>query len=384
MEPSTGVAEADLRPWPPAEADLRPWPPTRHCGGLRGDNLSPRGRGYAYGLFAILVVSPDALLLRLCDGEDPIFVALCRCLWVACFSAATVCSLEGGIRRVASLTYEHRKPLAGVSLICCGTAMGFAFSLQLTGSAEALLLISINPLWAALIGWRFLGDALPLRTLLALAGATASILIMYLPRVLGWGDDTSHDTSDAEEGEHSDRPYRLMGDLIALGTGLCLAAFGNAVRHVRLHYSPDVPLMVAQVGSNSIAAVVNLCLLGALSRPLSAARPGRLVGLTCLMGLILNLAYLGFNRAPQYLAAAEFGVICLIETVLGPVWVFLGVGEAPSTWTLLGGPLLLLILAAHEVAAHVAARRAPTTVTKPTTDTGAADGGANGIPMAHA
>ena len=70
--------------------------------------------------------------------------------------------------------------------------------------------------------------------------------------------------------------------------------------------------------------------------------------------------------------------------MLGPVWVFLGVGEAPSIWTLLGGPLLLAILAAHEVAAHVAARRPPTIVAKlrapPTAGGGAADGGTDDSP----
>ena len=46
-------------------------------------------------------------------------------------------------------------------------------------------------------------------------------------------------------------------------------------------------------------------------------------------------------------------MILLGEQVLSPVWTYLGVGEAPSHWTLVGGALLIATLAAHEGAALV-------------------------------
>ena len=60
---------------------------------------------------------------------------------------------------------------------------------------------------------------------------------------------------------------------------------------------------------------------------------------------------------PRHLMSAEVGLVLLMEQVLSPVWTFLGVGEAPSRWTLAGGGLLVLTLACHEAAALAEERR---------------------------
>ena len=48
------------------------------------------------------------------------------------------------------------------------------------------------------------------------------------------------------------------------------------------------------------------------------------------------------------------GLLGPLEAILGPLWVYAGVGEAPSKWTLLGGAILISSLVAHEVAGCVA------------------------------
>lgn len=52
--------------------------------------------------------------------------------------------------------------------------------------------------------------------------------------------------------------------------------------------------------------------------------------------------------APRYITASETALCGLIEIVLGPLFVFLAYNVAPSKWTLIGGSLLLCVLAAHE------------------------------------
>ena len=61
--------------------------------------------------------------------------------------------------------------------------------------------------------------------------------------------------------------------------------------------------------------------------------------------------------APRHLFSAEVGLVLLGEQVLSPIWVFAGVGEAPSRWTIAGGALLLSVLALHEAAALREERR---------------------------
>lgn len=52
--------------------------------------------------------------------------------------------------------------------------------------------------------------------------------------------------------------------------------------------------------------------------------------------------------APRYITAPEIGLCVLLEAVLGPLFVFFAYSDVPSKWTLIGGSLLLFVLAIHE------------------------------------
>ena len=356
--------------------------------------LTGRAKGYAYGVAAVMLISPDAMLCRLpAPEEDVLLVTAMRCAWIFFFCTLTLifqngCSVSMLIKNICA----HLRPLLLVGLTVTVTSTGFPLSLrnalqgikladcamivpgretlidcsppfrislstpfllcfppaELTGSAEALLLISLSPLWGAVIGWRCLGDRLPLRTKLAVFGALVSIALIFAPRIIQ-GDDAD---------EHP-RPNRLLGNVLAIITGVGLGAYGNAIRYTSSRH-PNLPAQAAQLFSNFNAMVFCLILAACSSgaRPLKVHEPQRLWWVTMLMGLAINTAYLGFNVAPKYINAAEFGVICLLEAVIGPVWVFLLVGEAPSRWTLIGGAVLLSTMISHEVATQLAARPA--------------------------
>ena len=304
---------------------------------LRKQGCSDRARGYAYGIAAVIGVSPDSLLLRLpSQKEDVLLVTAYRCTWVCALSTISVIMQAGGVVKLLIRARASLRSLLLVALFASITSIGFPLALQLTGAAEALLLISLSPLWGALIGWFCLGDELPRKTILALAGAMLSIGLIFVPRMLS--------QADAVE----DRPFHHIGDLVAFCTGWGLAGFGNAVRYCRRRHN-DMPTQLAQVASSGLAVAFCVGTLTATGRPVSAHEPERLWWITCLMGILLSVAYLGFNAAPKYIPAAEFGIICLLEAVLGPAWVYLGTGEAPAGWTLLGGALLISTLAAHEI-----------------------------------
>jgi drug/metabolite transporter (DMT)-like permease len=67
-----------------------------------------------------------------------------------------------------------------------------------------------------------------------------------------------------------------------------------------------------------------------------------------LQGLgVLALGFTLITIAPTYIPAPEVSLYTLIETVLGPVWVYLGGYEAPSLYAVAGGVILLVALAVH-------------------------------------
>jgi len=109
-------------------------------------------------------------------------------------------------------------------------------------------------------------------------------------------------------------------------------------------------MQAAQVLSSTNAAVICVFVMLATQRPFVIHQPTRVTWVTALMGFIVNVAYLGFNLTPLFINAAEFGIICLLESILRPLWVFLLLGEKPSAYTLDGSGLLLSTMVVHEVA----------------------------------
>jgi len=76
---------------------------------------------------------------------------------------------------------------------------------------------------------------------------------------------------------------------------------------------------------------------------------GRDLALLAPMGCLqLGLGCLLMTRATRYLAAGEIGLLSLIETILAPIWVWLGVGERPSALAFAGAAIVLGALLANE------------------------------------
>jgi len=73
--------------------------------------------------------------------------------------------------------------------------------------------------------------------------------------------------------------------------------------------------------------------------------------LLAVLGLaVIPVSHALITEGPRYLPAAEVGLILLLETVLGPVWVWLVIGEVPVAVTFGGGAIILATLVAHSIA----------------------------------
>jgi len=66
------------------------------------------------------------------------------------------------------------------------------------------------------------------------------------------------------------------------------------------------------------------------------------------LGLILlPVSFIFLTRAPIYITAPEVSLILLLETILGPLWVWMVIQEEPPLATLIGGALIMLTLVFH-------------------------------------
>lgn len=104
--------------------------------------------------------------------------------------------------------------------------------------------------------------------------------------------------------------------------------------------------MVAGSGVVAAGLMTLLASIGWVGSPLAVSSTG--LGWLALMGLVqIPVASILLMQATRFLPAAEVSLFLLLETILGPLWVYWVLAENVSDSTLLGGSVVLLTLALH-------------------------------------
>ena len=223
--------------------------------------------------------------------------------------------------------------IAGLSLVAAYS--GGIYAIQNTSVANAMLLFATAPFMAAVLGWIVLREPVRAATWISIAVAIGGIGIMVADKTGG---------------------VALKGSLSALGS-----AFGFAVFTVALRWGRTEEMLPAVFLSGIFAIVITLtiCLGLDLSLVLSPNDGGIAMGMGVFqVGAGLILYTLGSRSLP----AAELALLSLAEVLLGPLWVWLFVGETATANTLIGGAVLLAAIAGNALSGK---RRKPTPVTAP-------------------
>ena len=273
--------------------------------------------------FCVLCWSIAGVVTRHLERADSFEVTF----WRSLFCAITVLSILAWQRRGHALAPLLEMGWPGLFSGAMWAVMFTCFMLALTRTsvANTLLVMSVSPLLAALLGRLVLGTRVSAPTWLAIAMAGAGI---------GW---MVHDGVSADG---------LAGMTIALAVPVASAI--NIVVLKRVH--ADVDLAPAVL----VGALLSCLATVALAWPFEASV--RDLALLALLGAIqLAVPCFLMIRAVRHLAPHEVALIALLEVVLGPIWAWLGAGEAMPMATLQGG---LIVLAAL-IGDTVLNRRAP-------------------------
>ena len=278
--------------------------------------LGERQTGLVYAVFGILVISPDALLIRLIDAEPWTFI-FWRGLALGFGTAALILLLNGrrafGLWRAAGLSGFMIAVVYAVMTIC------FQWSIQTTAVANTLVLISTAPLFAAILAFLLLGERIDAPTLTAIVVSFGGVLIVV------------------DGGLTVDR--LAIGDLLAVGAAACLGLYFVLLR--RAASIDSLPWIVVAGFLVTAAATVMTS-----DYQISARQAGLFVVLgAVLLPLSAYLLMQAARRAP----APDVGLVVLLETLLGPLWVWLVIAEEPPVQTLIGGSIILTALLAHAV-----------------------------------
>ena len=72
-----------------------------------------------------------------------------------------------------------------------------------------------------------------------------------------------------------------------------------------------------------------------------------IVPLMCVM--CVAIPFVLITLAPRYITAAEVNLFFLLETILGPLWVWLVIKEQPSIETIVGGFIIIITITVHSI-----------------------------------
>ena len=258
----------------------------------------------------ILILSPDALLMRLI-GVD---------IWTLLFWRGLLCAIGMvGISLLLDRPHGYRRLFAigrpEIQVITVNACMHVLFVLAIlnTTVANVLVIMSISPLLGATLSRFVLGETVARRTWYATVAVFIGLALIF-SQSLGGGT--------------------LIGDLSAFAVAVLLACNFVLLRRYR-----KVSMIPAVAWSMAVTAIITWPL----------AMPASLDAASWVYVLLLGLVILPVSSAlitlgPRYLPAPEVGLIMLLETLLGPLWVWLIIREVPSIETLIGGAMILAAL----------------------------------------
>ncbi|MFT5259791.1 MAG: drug/metabolite transporter (DMT)-like permease [Saprospiraceae bacterium] len=271
-------------------------------------------KGLLITLAGVLVITPDSLLIRLIDGNS----------WNVTFWRSF---LSGIIITLGLAIYYRGKffnrlrdiGFAGLALAFVWTisTLCFVFSIKNTAVANTLFIVSTAPVFAALIAWLVLRERVSMRTWLTILGCLAGIGVIAFGSLEGSGRAS------------------LKGDIAALGAAIAIATTFSIARHSRA-----VSMIPAMAISSFLAAYIAF--------PFSTPTVLDTTNIVSIAIVGLFVAPLGSSLlaiGPRYIPAADVSLLMLLEALIGPLWVWWYLSEAPNSYTFIGGTLVLITLA---------------------------------------
>lgn len=240
-------------------------------------------------------------------------------------SAFTLLSLLAwwGLRegRAGLAPMLSRSPLLWASGACWATMFtAFMLALTMTTVANVLVVMSLGPLFTALLAWLLLGQRLAPRTLFAVALAGAGVAWMFSAQglQLGWGP------------------------LVALAVPLAAASNFVLLQRHASQSAVSLPHAVA------LGALMSCLITLPMAWPFEASATD-MAWLAMLGATQLALPCVLMVHLSRVLSATEVSLLALLELIFGAAWAWWLAGEALSSRTLSGAALVLAALVLNEL-----------------------------------
>ncbi len=274
-------------------------------------------KGLLMTIFAVVILSPDSVLIRLVEDASSEVDSWTVLFWRGLLYAAGV-SLLVLIKYRTKTIAEFKNIGKGGLLIgfFSGISTGtFVFAIVYTSIANALVIISTGPIMIAIVAWFLLKEKSSLFT-------WTSMIIVFIGIYIVMSGSFGGDS--------------LVGDFFALITAVMMGFTFTLTRKYK-----DVNMVPVNAIGGLIAALIAFLMANKITVP------AEVVGYIIAMGAILSISFSLITIAPRYMPAAEVGMIMPLETVLGSLIAWYVINEVPSVNALVGGTIVIVTLFIH-------------------------------------
>ncbi|MDR0908850.1 MAG: DMT family transporter [Spirochaetaceae bacterium] len=271
-------------------------------------------------LFTALLWSTSGLFIKLLDW-NPMCIAGGRSILAALLIFIVRLTRRNKIEK-RSLQSWGWTIAAGVAYAL--TMIFFVVANRMTTSANAILLQYTAPVWAALLGWLVLKERPSWQN-------WCSLSLVFLGMMLFFRDGLVLAAS-AENGPAA--ATMTLGNVIALVSGISFGANAVFMRKIK-EGDPADAMLIAHIITGLVSLPFFFDTMPAFTGPSIAS--------ILFMGFLqIGLASLLFSYGIKRIPAVQAMLICMIEPLMNPVWVFLAIGETISASTLIGGMIIIL------------------------------------------
>jgi len=276
-------------------------------------NLSNQQKGSLLAFVAVIFITPDSLFIRLSNvdtwglvfyrGIIPFFTVLTGMLIVYKLNFFKMLFTSGYHGLIFITTFSI-------------TNITFVVSIQNTNVANTLVMIALAPMLSAILGAIFLKEMPNSRTWTAIAVTfLAAVYIFYDSLKLG----------------------SIYGDILGF-----ITALGLAVSAVTIRSAKEKNLLPAAVVGKLFVAIFAMFFIETYTL---VDRDLFIVPLMSIM--CVAIPFVLVTIAPRFIPAEEVNLFFLLETIIGPFWVWMVIKEQPSIETIQGGVVIILTLAIH-------------------------------------
>ena len=276
-------------------------------------NFTDQQKGSLMAFVAVMFITPDSLFIRLSNvdtwglvfyrGIIPFFTVFLAMLLIYKISFFKILFTSG---------YHGLIYIGTFSL----TNITFVVSIQNTNVANTLVMIATAPMISAILGAIFLKEPPDKKTWI-------SIIITFLAIIYIFFD--------------SIKLGNFYGDILGF-----ITALGLAVGAVTVRSAKSKNLVPAAVVGKLIVATFALFFIESF---VLIDKDLYIIPLMCIM--CVAIPFVLVTIAPRFIPAAEVNLFFLLETIIGPIWVWLIIKEQPSIETLYGGAIIIATIATH-------------------------------------